>query len=92
MNHMMHINQVEKNAHSQIEIMQDDGTLIELSELSPLVKALNGTIQGSENFFFPKVMLSKNDEPQIFDPLYQEFQKYVKNGALRYQRKPTRKK
>lgn len=80
-----------KNAHSQIEIMQDDGTLIELSELSPLVKALNGTIQGSENFFFPKVMLSQNDEPQIFDPLYQEFQKYVKNGALRYQRKPTRK-
>lgn len=80
-----------KNANSQIEIMQDDGSLIELSELSPLVKALNGTIQGSENFFFPKVMLSQNDEPQIFDPLYQEFQKYVKNGALRYQRKPTKK-
>lgn len=81
-----------KNANSQIEIMQDDGSLIELSELSPLVKALNGTFQGDERFFFPKTMLSKNNEPQIFDPLYQEFQKYVRNGELRYLRRPNKKK
>lgn len=80
-----------KNANSQIEIMQDDGTLIELSELSPLVKALNGTFQGDERFFFPKTMLAKNDEPQIFDPIYQEFQKYVRNGELRYLRRPKKK-
>lgn len=79
-----------KNANSQIEIMQDDGSLIELSELSPLVKALNGTFQGDERFFFPKTMLSKDNEPQIFDPLYQNFQKYVKNGELRYLRKPNK--
>lgn len=29
-----------KNANSQIEIMQDDGSMIELSQLSPLVRAL----------------------------------------------------
>ncbi|RVU73722.1 MULTISPECIES: HD domain-containing protein [Lactobacillus] len=81
-----------KNANSQIEIMQDDGTLIELSELSPLVRALNGTFQGDERFFFPKIMLSQNDEPQIFDPLYQQFQKYVRNGELRYLRRPNKKK
>ena len=80
-----------KNANSQIEIMQDDGTLIELSELSPLVRALNGTLQGDERFFFPKTMLSKDDEPQIFDPLYQKFQKYVRNGELRYLRRPRKK-
>lgn len=80
-----------KNANSQIEIMQDDGTLIELSELSPLVRALNGTFQGDERFFFPKVMLSTSEEPQIFDPLYQNFQKYVRNGELRYLRKPRKK-
>jgi hypothetical protein len=35
-------------------------------------------------------MLSNDDEPQIFDPLYQEFQKYVKNGELRYIRRPKK--
>lgn len=80
-----------KNANSQIELMQDDGSLIELSQLSPLVKALNGTFQGDERFFFPKTMISQSDEPQIFDPLYQDFQKYVKNGELRYLRRPKRK-
>lgn len=81
-----------KNANSQIEIMQDDGSLIELSELSPLVRALNGTLQGDERFFFPKEMVRQSAEPQIFDPIYQEFQKYVRNGELRYLRRPTKKK
>lgn len=79
-----------KNANSQIEIMQDDGQLIELSQLSPLVRALNGTLQGDERFFFPKIMMSNSDEPQIFDPLYQQFQRYIKNGTLRYLRKPRK--
>lgn len=80
-----------KNANSQIEIMQNDGSLIELSKLSPLVKALSGTFQGDERFFFPKTMLSKTNEPQIFDPIYQEFQKYIKNGKLKYIREPRKK-
>lgn len=80
-----------KNANSQIEIMQSDGQLIELSQLSPLVRALNGTIQGDARFFFPKIMMSNNEEPQIFDPLYQQFQRYIKNDQLRYLRKPKRK-
>ncbi|WEV70628.1 HD domain-containing protein [Lactobacillus sp. ESL0785] len=79
-----------KNANSQIEIMQNDGQLIELSQLSPLVRALNGTLQGDERFFFPKTMMSNSAEPQIFDPLYQQFQRYVKNGELRYLRRPKR--
>ena len=71
--------------------MQDDGSMIELSQLSPLVRALNGTFQGDERFFFPKTMLSHDeDHPQIFDPLYEQFQKYIKNGALRYLRRPKR--
>lgn len=81
----------DKNANSQIEIMQDDGSLIELSQLSPLVKALNGTFQGDERFFFPKTMLSQSNEPQIFDPLYEQFQRYIKNGALHYLRRPHKK-
>jgi HD superfamily phosphohydrolase len=81
-----------KNANSQIEIMQDDGSLIELSQLSPLVRALNGTFQGDQRFYFPKTMLANSDEPQIFDPIYQKFQKYLKNGALHYLRRPHQNK
>ena len=81
-----------KNANSQIEIMQDDGSLIELSHLSPLVKALNGTLQGDERFFFPTAMLSRGDETQLFDAIYEEFQKYIKNGSLHYLRRPSKKK
>ena len=62
--------------------MQEDGSLIELSEVSPLVKSLNGTLQGDERFFFPKTMIEKTAEPHIFDPIYQEFQRYIKNNAL----------
>lgn len=60
-----------KNANSQIEIMQEDGSLIELSHLSPLVKALNGTLQGDERFFFPSAMLE-----------VPEFKAYIKNGTI----------
>lgn len=80
-----------KNAHSPIEIMQSDGSLVELSQVSPLVKSLNGTLQGDERFFFPKTMVKQSNEPQIFDPIYQEFQKYIKNNALHYLRRPNKK-
>ena len=80
-----------KNAHSPIEIMQEDGTLVELSEFSPLVKSLNGTLQGDERFFFPKTMVKQNNEPQIFDPIYQEFQKYIRNNELHYLRRPSKR-
>ena len=73
-----------KNAHSPIEIMQEDGSLIELSEVSPLVKSLNGTLQGDERFFFPKTMIQHSANPQIFDPIYQEFQQYIKNNTLHH--------
>lgn len=74
-----------KNAHSPIEIMQEDGSLIELSEVSPLVKSLNGTLQGDERFFFPKTMIQhSNKQPQLFDPIYQEFQQYIKNNTLQH--------
>lgn len=59
--------------------MQDDSSMIELSQLSPLVRALNGTFQGDERFFFPKTMLSHDeDQPQIFDPLYEQFQNILR--------------
>lgn len=37
-------------------------------------------------------MVKETDEPQIFDPIYQEFQKYIRNNTLRYLRRPNKKK
>ena len=42
---------------TQIEILQKDGSLIELSEVSPIVASLAGTIHGNSRFYFPKIML-----------------------------------
>lgn len=57
---------------TQIEILQKDGTSVELSELSPLVSSLAGTIHGNSRFYFPKIMLEN-----------EEFSAYIRNGALK---------
>lgn len=69
------------NPKTQIEIMQDDGTLEELSTLSPLVAAISGRVTGDKRFYFPKVMLAKPGS-DLFDPTYAAFQRHVLNGAL----------
>ena len=56
---------------TQIEIVQTDGTSYELSELSPLVASLTGTIHGNRRFYFPKVMLEN-----------EEFTSYIQNDLF----------
>lgn len=67
---------------TQIEILQSDSTLRELSTLSPLVTALKGKISGDERFFFPKEMLQGSGEIEVFTPVYQEFDRYVQHGKI----------
>lgn len=71
----------DRQGKPQIEIMEADGTLNELSKLSPLVHALSDRITGDCRFYFPKEMLHPTDL-QIFTPIYQDFQKHVNNGML----------
>lgn len=66
---------------TQIQLRQDDGSLIELSKASRLVSAISGKKVGDERFFFPKEMLQKKP-PEIFAPKYAEFNTYLKNDAL----------
>lgn len=73
-----------KSKNTQIELMQADGTLIELSQVSDLVRALSGSVHGDQRFYVPKEFLSKY-RPQhvdLFEPLIDEFQDYIKNGAV----------
>ncbi|MHA3065248.1 HD domain-containing protein [Lacticaseibacillus saniviri] len=69
------------NPKTQIEIIQPDKTLEELSSLSPIVAAISGRATGDTRFYFPKAMLGKPTD-DLFAPIYQEFQHYILNGAL----------
>ncbi|MEO1771024.1 HD domain-containing protein [Candidatus Enterococcus ferrettii] len=68
---------------TQIEIMQSDGTLVELSQASHLVAALAGQGQGDARFYYPKEMtqISPNNA-NLFDDDYTEFASYIRNGKL----------
>lgn len=75
----------EEGRHrTQIEILRNDGTLVELSEVSQLVAALAGQEQGDERFFFPKEMVDPTlrNHYDLFDETYQEFARHIHNGAL----------
>ena len=64
---------------TQIEMIRKDGSLAELSQLSPLVAALAGTRYGDNRFYFPKEMLLENS---LFTPQLHLFQSYIVNLSL----------
>ncbi len=66
---------------TQIEIMQPDDTLEELSTLSPLVGAITGKVTGDERFYFPKEMLVA-PETSAHPAVLAAFQHYILNGAI----------
>lgn len=66
---------------TQIEIMEPDNTLEELSTLSSLVGAITGKVTGDDRFYFPKAMLTKPGEPD-YRPEYGEFQRYLAAGRI----------
>ena len=64
---------------TQIEIIQKDGNLAELSLLSPIVASLAGSRQGDNRFYFPKEMLLENS---LFTPQLHLFQSYIVNDTF----------
>ena len=71
---------VEK-PRTQIEIIQKDGSLAELSSLYPIVQSLTGTRQGDNRFYFPKEMLT---DAGLFNENSQAFLSYMKNDTFIY--------
>lgn len=73
-----------KPGKTQIELMYPDGSIVELSEASELVKSLTGKIRGDERFYVPKEFLnaSKREEISLFEPLVEEFNRYIRNNAI----------
>ncbi len=76
----------ESNPRTQIEIIQKDGSLAELSTLSTIVKALAGSNYGDIRFYFPKEMLQATD---LFSDDKLEFLSYITNEHFNGQRGKT---
>ncbi len=70
-----------ENPRTQIELRRQDGQVIELSQLSPLVESLSGTIHGDQRFYFPKEMLSPSG---LFAETYNDFSQMIRNNHFYY--------
>ena len=71
-----------KKPRTQIELMQSDGSLVELSTVSDLVRAISGKVSRDERFFFPKEMLIDSNE-SLFTDTFEAFQAHIKNNIFR---------
>lgn len=67
------------NPRTEIKIIQKDGSLAELSSLSPIVQALTGSVHGDRRFYFPKEMLRADD---LFADVKTSFGRYIKNDSF----------
>lgn len=66
----------KKEPCTEINMIQKDGSVVELSTISPIVKTLTGTIYGDRRFYFPKEMLRDDD---LFTQTKNEFMSYISN-------------
>ena len=66
---------------TQIEIVQKNGELAELSTLSPIVRSLVGILQGDNRFYFPKEILKDN---HLFTDVRERFLHYITNDYFHY--------
>jgi HD superfamily phosphohydrolases len=65
---------------TQIEILQKDGSMTELSELSPIVSSLAGTTHGDNRFYYPKEITADNN---LFIQEKSNFEKYIRNETFK---------
>lgn len=75
-------NPQNSNPQTQIELIQPNGNLVELSQVSTLVASVSGKEAGDQRFFFPKEMLSDRQDLEIFEPIYEQFQSYIQNNEI----------
>ncbi|KRK45430.1 HD domain-containing protein [Dellaglioa algida] len=65
---------------TQIELAQEDGSLVELSSVSDLVASITGKVSGDRRFFFPRELLKSEDD--LFVDIYNQFRTYINNDNL----------
>lgn len=74
-----------ESPRTQIELIEKDGTLVELSKASNLVAALTGQVRGDERIFFPRELYyGKNRENiDLFEPVLNAIHEMTKTGKLK---------
>ncbi|MGX7024710.1 HD domain-containing protein [Vagococcus hydrophili] len=75
----------ENKHRTQIELMEGDGSLMELSKASDLVAALAGQTKGDRRFYFPKEMLASSSDQSytLFEEQILLFNQMIHNGAIK---------
>ena len=66
----------------EIKLINRDHTLTELSEVSSIVSAIADKSTGDHRFFFPREILQKSNNIDLFQPEYDEFNRYIRNDQL----------
>lgn len=64
-----------------IHLIYPDGTLVELSEASKIVKTLSDNIHGDDRLYVPREFLNASPD-DLFSESYDEFQEYIQNGKV----------
>ena len=75
-------NPQDSKPQTQIELIYPNGELTELSQVSTLVASVSGREAGDQRFFFPREMLTRQNDIEIFEPIYEAFQHCIKNNQV----------
>ena len=75
-------NPQDSKPQTQIELIYPNGELTELSQVSTLVASVSGREAGDQRFFFPREMLTQQNDIEIFEPIYEAFQHCIKNNQV----------
>lgn len=75
-------NPQDSKPQTQIELIYPNGELTELSQVSTLVASVSGREAGDRRFFFPREMLTQQNDIEIFEPIYEAFQHCIKNNQV----------
>ena len=59
---------------TQIELVERNGNMVELSQVSSIVDAISGKVRGDERLYFPREMVSGEMQNGLFMDDYAEFQ------------------
>ncbi|USS84870.1 HD domain-containing protein [Fructilactobacillus myrtifloralis] len=71
----------DPHPNAQIELMERDGSLIELSQASLLVQTITGRDMGDSRFFFPKELFQP-EAAGLFADTATQFQSYIHNDQI----------
>ncbi|HJA90057.1 MAG TPA: HD domain-containing protein [Candidatus Jeotgalibaca merdavium] len=74
----------EAGSKTQIEFIQKNGDMIELSQASAIVSSLTGKMRGDERLYFPREITHgfSSEGVNLFDNLAEQFRSYIENEEI----------